>query len=248
MDSGEKNKYGLLGRDISYSFSENYFKEKFIREGRSDCSYQNFDLKNISELSDIMTQKDLKGLNVTIPYKEEVLGFLDYVDPIAEEIGAVNTIKFTAQGTVGYNTDLIGFKNSFSPLLNKNHKKALILGTGGASKAIAYALKELQIKATYVSRNPTKDQLSYATIDQDVMEEHQIIINCSPVGTFPNIHEKPNLPYEHIHAEYIVYDLVYNPETSALLAMAKSKGAQIKNGYDMLVGQAEGSWQIWNEA
>ena len=247
MDTEKNNRYGLIGKDISYSFSENYFKDKFAKEGLVDCSYQNFDIKNIDELSKILTLKNLKGLNVTIPYKEAVIPQLDHIDPIAQKIGAVNTIKFTTRGTVGYNTDLIGFKNSFSPLLENGHKKALILGTGGASKAIAFALEELGIEKTYVSRTPKKGQLNYNSLNQAVMKEYQIIINCSPVGTFPNVDEKPALPYAFIHAGYIVFDLVYNPEVSALLQIAKANGAQIKNGYEMLVGQAEGSWTIWNE-
>lgn len=247
MDTEKKNRYGLIGKDISYSFSENYFNDKFSKEGLIDCSYQNFDIKNIDELSKILTLKNLKGLNVTIPYKEAVIPQLDHIDPIAQKIGAVNTIKFTPRGTVGYNTDLIGFKNSFSPLLENGHKKALILGTGGASKAIAFALEELGIEKTYVSRTPKKGQLNYHSLNQAVMKEYQIIINCSPVGTFPNVDEKPALPYAFIHAGHIVFDLVYNPEVSALLQIAKANGAQIKNGYEMLVGQAEGSWTIWNE-
>jgi len=247
MHKEKKSKYGLLGKDISYSFSEGYFKEKFLREGRSNHEYVNFDLPEIAMFSEIIKgDPDIKGINVTIPYKEAVIPFLNSLDPIAKAIGAVNTIKVTSNGLIGYNTDVVGFKNSLLPLLNSTHKKALILGTGGASKAIAFVLNTLGIAVTYVSRKPGENQLTYSDLSAAVMKENTLIINCSPVGTYPNVNEKPLLPYMHIGENHIAFDLVYNPERSAFLKIAQANKAQIKNGYEMLVGQAEASWDLWN--
>jgi len=186
-------------------------------------------------------------MNVTTPYKETIIPFLTHLDPISSAIGAVNTIKIVPNGLLGYNTDVIGFKNSLIPLLKKTHKSALILGTGGASKAIAYVLKELKISFQYVSRSPKNKQLAYSDLDTEIIDNHQIIINCTPIGTFPNILEKPEIPYECISKAHIVFDLIYNPEVSAFLIEAKKKGAKIQNGYDMLKGQAEASWDIWRD-
>ncbi|SEL39198.1 shikimate dehydrogenase [Aquimarina amphilecti] len=241
------NTYGLLGRDIGYSFSRNYFSNKFKNENL-DCSYQNFDLKTIEELKTIIQDKGIKGMNVTIPYKEEVIPFLDSLDPTAEEIGAVNVIKFGKDGKLtGYNSDHYGFTESLKPLLNKKIKKALILGTGGASKAIAFALNKLNIKYNFVSRNPDFKELSYNDIDEDIIRDFKLIINCTPLGTHPNTENHPNIPFEYLSEHHVLYDLIYNPEETTFMKKGKEHGAKTCNGLRMLVLQAEKSWDIWNQ-
>ena len=243
------NKLGLLGKDISYSFSRAYFKQKFENENISDTTYENFDIDAIDLFPSIIKNtKDLKGLNVTIPYKEEVIPFLDKINKKAKAIGAVNTIKITKKGKlVGYNTDYYGFKKSLKPFLNAQHKKALILGTGGASKAVAYSLKELGIAYAYVSRTASnKVQFTYDTLSEDVIKAHQIIINCSPLGTFPNVNDCPNIPYKAIGSNHILFDLIYNPEETKFLNLGKTNKATIINGLNMLKLQAEKAWSIWN--
>ncbi|WP_306352855.1 shikimate dehydrogenase family protein [Flavobacterium sp. '19STA2R22 D10 B1'] len=240
--------FGLIGRNINYSFSKKYFSEKFEEQGLEQYSYNNFDFQSIEEFPTVI-QNDptLRGLNVTIPYKEAIIPYLDKVSKNAKKIGAVNTIKVTKKGTlVGYNTDFHGFRKSLKPLLKKYHNRALILGTGGASKAVAYALKKLKIEYDFVSRNPSEYEFSYDSINSEIFDEYQIIINCTPVGTFPNTEECPPLPYELFTTKHIAYDLIYNPEETSFLKQAKAHGAQIKNGYDMLIFQAEKAWSIWN--
>lgn len=243
----KKHRYGLLGRDISYSFSKGYFTDFFKNEGLLHCSYENFDLRDITDLETLLKEElDLRGLNVTIPYKQEILPFLHRIDPEAAEIGAVNTVKFTKTGLEGYNTDAYGFQKSINPLLTKgSHKHALILGTGGASLAIAYSLKKMGIQFVKVSRNPREDEWSYQDLGKEKIEKHTLIINCTPLGTFPRIEEKPDLPYRHIDAGHILYDLVYNPEKTAFLQAGEKQGALICNGSSMLKFQADRSWQIW---
>ncbi|GAA4277872.1 shikimate dehydrogenase family protein [Aquimarina mytili] len=239
--------YGLLGRDIGYSFSRNYFSEKFEKENL-DCQYNNFDLKHIEELRQIKENTSIKGLNVTIPYKEDVISYLDHLDPIAKEIGAVNVIKFDEnQQSIGYNSDYYGFTESLKPLLNKTIKKALILGTGGASKAIAYALDRLNIHYTFVSRNPDFNELSYNDLDEDIIREYKLIINCTPLGTHPNVDYYPDIPYEHLTKNHVLYDLIYNPDQTTFMKKGQEKGAKTTNGLQMLILQAEKSWKIWND-
>ena len=243
-------KYGLLGKDISYSFSQNYFTLKFKDEAINDATYQNFDIQNIEEFkTSILKTKGLSGVNVTIPYKESIIPFLDRLDKKAEQIGAVNTIKFTKKGFLkGYNTDIYGFKKTIKPHLKKHHKKALILGTGGASKAIAFVLKALKIDFHFVSRQDSeKASYTYDTLTEDIINDHQIIINCSPVGTFPDVDDAPNIPYDGISSQHILFDLIYNPSQTVFLKEGKNRGATTINGYDMLVFQAEKSWKIWNK-
>lgn len=245
-----KKLFGLVGKNISYSFSRGYFAEKFEMLDLHDHEYVNFDLTVINELDDILKEHNssLKGMNVTIPYKEEIIPFLHKVDKKAKKIGAVNTIKITKKGKLkGYNTDYYGFKNSLKPLLKEKHKKALILGTGGASKAIAYALKKLNIEYAFVSRKAKNETMfSYNDLNKTVVEDHLVIINCTPLGTSPNITEKPNIPYQYIGEHHILYDLIYNPAESAFLKSGKENGATIKNGLQMLELQAEKAWEIWN--
>ncbi len=240
------NIYGLLGRNISYSFSKNYFSEKFRKESLN-CDYQNFDIKDIKELALILKNQDIKGMNVTIPYKQEIISFLDELDPIAKEIGAVNVVKFDINGKLkGYNSDYYGFTESLKPLLNNSIKKAIILGTGGASKAIAYALNGLNIAPTFISRNPDFNELSYNDLDEDIMRDFKLIINCTPLGTHPNIENHPSIPYEYVGKNHVLYDLIYNPEETTFMKKGKEKGATVSNGLQMLILQAEKSWEIWN--
>lgn len=244
-----RTKFGLLGRDISYSFSANYFKEKFIKLGLKEFTYENFDIPEIFEFPFLLYQRKelFGGLNVTIPYKEAVMRYLDHIDEEAAEIGAVNTIKVENDDTLtGYNTDVYGFMNSLKPLLKDHHKKALILGTGGASKAVAYGLKKLGVAHRFVSRSVADENLLYSQLNEAHLNEYSIIVNCSPVGTYPNITEAPNIPYDYISDKHILFDLIYNPEITEFLQRGKNQGAVIKNGHEMLELQAEKSWEIWN--
>ena len=243
------NKLGLLGKDISYSFSKTYFKKKFEDENISDTTYENFDIESIDLFPSIIKNTTgLKGLNVTIPYKEQVIPFLDKVNKKAKTIGAVNTIKITKKGKlVGYNTDCYGFKKTIKPFIKSHHKKALILGTGGASKAIAYTLNEMAISYQYVSRKLSDGVgFSYDTLTANDVKDYKIIINCSPVGTFPNIEDCPNIPYQAINEKYILFDLIYNPEETKFLRLGKKNKATTVNGLGMLEFQAEKAWSIWN--
>ena len=239
--------FGLIGKNISYSFSRTYFIEKFKKEN-IDAKYYNFDLEEINQFRDVIKEMpDLGGLNVTIPYKQEIITFLDDLAPEAREIGAVNTIQIKGNRLIGYNTDYIGFSESIKPLLKSHHNKALILGTGGASKAIAYALKKLDIEYKFVSRSSGKGKLGYDDLSEEVIKDHNIIINTTPVGTFPDVEEYPEFPVENLTKNHLVYDLIYNPEITQLLALAKKQGATVKNGLKMLELQADSAWNIWNK-
>lgn len=242
-------KLGLLGKNISYSFSKNYFKEKFKNENITDVSYENFDIDTILKFPEIIKHtKGLKGLNVTIPYKEDVIPYLDKLNKKAEAIGAVNTIKRTKKGKlVGYNTDCYGFINAIKPSLKKHHKNALILGTGGASKAVIYTLKNKGITCHYVSRTASKKvKYTYDDLNETIISNYQIIVNCTPLGTFPNIDDCPKIPYEGITKQHILFDLIYNPEETKFLRLGRQKGAKTINGLHMLKLQAEKAWSIWN--
>jgi len=246
----DRTKFGLLGKDISYSFSKKYFIEKFQKLELSNLKYFNFDIPEIEEFPFLIYHKEHEfgGMNVTIPYKEKVIKYLDELDKEAEEIGAVNTIKFTSDNKlIGYNTDTYGFQKSIEPLLKKHHTKALILGTGGASKAIAFTFKKLNIEYKYVSRRLTDDNFIYSTLNEEIISKYSIIVNCSPVGTFPNIEEAPAIPYEYITNEHLLFDLIYNPSETKFLKEGKIRGATIINGHKMLELQAEKSWEIWNK-
>lgn len=244
-----RRRFGLLGRNISYSFSKGYFTEKFSKEHFEGCTYENFDIQEINAFIELKEKNtDLNGLNVTIPYKEAVIPFLDKLSKNAAQIGAVNTIKFTKKGKLkGYNTDYYGFKKSLEPLLEPHHKKALILGTGGASKGVAFALDQLDITYTFVSREAKENCIDYSLINATTFDNYQIIINCTPVGTSPNVDLFPLIPYEFFTQKHIAYDLIYNPAETQFLSKAKAQGAQIKNGLDMLIFQAEKAWKIWNK-
>ncbi len=239
--------FGLVGKNIGHSFSRRYFTGRFARDNAPDA-YVNFDLADISEFPEMLKQHpDLAGLNVTIPYKEAVIPYLDHMSKKAAQIGAVNTIRFTRSGKrKGYNTDWYGFKKSLEPLLQPHHKKALILGTGGASKAVAYALENLDILYTFVSRGPAGNTIGYDRLNATTFDNYQIVVNCTPIGTRPDTNACPPLPYEHFTPGHIAYDLIYNPEQTLFLQKAGAHGAVTKNGYEMLLLQAEKSWKIWN--
>lgn len=241
-------RFGLIGRNISYSFSRKYFSEKFAAEG-TEATYQNFDLQDISEFPEIInSHKGLKGLNVTIPYKEVIFPYLDALDDTAREIGAVNTIRVEKDGSLtGYNTDYFGFLESIKPFLKPQHKKALILGTGGASKAVEYALKELGIASVFVSRTASKNAILYTDLSEDIFKKYTVIINTTPLGTFPKVEEYPAVPTEFLGKEYLLFDLIYNPPVTRLMQLAKEQGATVLNGEKMLILQAEKAWEIWNE-
>lgn len=245
----QKKTVGLLGKDIEHSFSKKYFTEKFARKGITDFVYENFPLDNLDAFNSLWESKpDLVGLNVTIPYKKTVIPFLAKLHVHAEKIGAVNVIKKRSDGSLkGYNTDYIGFMKSLLPLLEPHHKKALVLGTGGASKAVQYALKALQLDYKVVSRTPKKNQLSYDKLTKAIVKEYLVIINCTPLGTSPNTNDCPDLPYKHFSKQHIAFDLIYNPEETLFLKQAKAKGATIQNGYEMLLLQADASWKIWKK-
>lgn len=241
--------FGLLGKNISYSFSKKYFTDKFALGNLADCSYANFDIQTIEEFPSIITNNpDLKGLNVTIPYKETVLPYLNKLSKNGAQIGAVNVIRFTKKGKLkGYNSDYYGFMKSFEPLLQPHHKKALILGTGGAAKAVSFALDKLGILYTFVTREDKEGMIDYGRINATTFDNYQIIINCTPLGTSPNTKEFPPIPYAFFTPNHIAFDLIYNPEETQFLKKAKKKGAATKNGYEMLELQAEKAWEIWNK-
>ena len=234
--------FGLIGKTLSHSFSEGYFNKKFLKEDINDAKYINFELNNISELTDLISKMKFSGLNVTIPYKESVIPFLDELTPQAKAIGAVNTIQFKDNKLIGHNTDTIGFSQSIYPLLNERNK-ALILGNGGASKAIQYALKTLNIEYKIVSR---KSSFDYSDISIKAIGYYDIIINTTPLGTYPKTSDFPQIPYKELNKNQLLFDLIYNPIESTFLRFGKTKNCSIKNGLEMLEIQAESSWNIWN--
>ena len=242
----KSRKFGLIGKNIDYSFSKKYFSEKFKKENL-DCTYLNFDIENISLIESILQKNGISGYNVTIPYKQEIIKFLDEIDEVAKAIGAVNTIKKIDNKNIGFNTDCIGFEKSLIPLIeNKKPDSALILGGGGASKAVKYVLKKIKINYSTVSRKEGKSEFIYENLNDVIINRFKMIINCSPVGTFPNINKCPNIPYKHLTKEHILYDLVYNPIESLFLRRGRELGCKTKNGLEMLEIQANESWRIWN--
>ena len=234
--------YGLIGGNISHSFSATYFKEKFYKEGITNCAYKNFEVEDISLLKEIIEHENILGLNITIPYKTSVIPLLDDLTEEAKQIQAVNTIQVQKGQLIGHNTDILGFEHSIKPLL-QGRKNALILGNGGASKAVQFILKKLNINYTIVSRNTS---LKYSDITNKIIGYHSIIINTTPLGTNPNTTTFPQLPYRCINTKHLLFDLVYNPEQTLFLKYGKAKGAVTKNGLEMLQIQAETSWNIWN--
>lgn len=244
-----KFKFGLIGKNISYSFSKNYFDRKFEQEGISNCSYAIFDLPDISSVEDLFSDSNVAGFNVTIPYKEQIITYLDSLSAEASAIGAVNTVLINSSDKkrIGFNTDYYGFERSLFERVKGPINGALILGTGGASKAIAYVLKKNKILYKFVSRLPrTSNQLSYQNLNQEILNSYRLIINTTPLGTHPNVHECPLLPFEHISENHIFYDLVYNPAITKFIKMGKNKKALTIGGRKMLIYQADKAWEIWN--
>jgi shikimate dehydrogenase len=245
------DKYGLIGYPLGHSFSISYFNQKFADES-INAKYENFEIASIDMLPEIIARNpNLKGLNVTIPYKERVIDFLDSISPEARAIGAVNVIRVTREGNKtllkGFNSDVIGFTQSIEPMLDKKwHKKALILGTGGASKAINFGLKSLGLETVFVSRYERLGTIQYKTITPEVSNEYNVIINCTPLGMFPKTEECPDLPYEAMDSHTILYDLIYNPDQTLFMRRGAEYGADVKNGLEMLLLQAFASWEFWN--
>lgn len=244
------DKYGLIGYPLGHSFSQSYFNEKFQNEN-IDALYENFEIPSIENFPEIIeTNPNLRGLNVTIPYKEKVISYLDVISPEAREIGAVNVIKVERKGKstylTGYNSDVIGFTRSIEPLIEKYHKKALILGTGGASKAINYGLKSLGLETVFVSRYRKPGTICYEDITPKVIKEYNVIVNCTPLGMFPHTDECPDLPYEAMNTQTLLYDLIYNPDTTMFMQKGAEHGATVKNGLEMLLLQAFASWEFWH--
>lgn len=244
------DKYGLIGYPLGHSFSIGYFNERFENEN-IDAKYINFEIPSIDDLPEVLASNpQLKGLNVTIPYKEKVIPFLDSVSPEARAIGAVNVIRVTHKGNKvilkGFNSDVIGFTKSIEPMLEKCHKKTLILGTGGASKAVNYGLKSLGLETVFVSRYERPDTIQYESITPDVVKEYNVIVNCTPLGMYPHSDECPKLPYEALDSHNILYDLIYNPDQTLFMKKGLAHGAQVKNGLEMLLLQAFASWEFWN--
>lgn len=239
------NIYGIIGKSLVHSFSPTYFNAKFEREQLS-AQYVKFELQEIAEVNAVLTLPNLKGLNVTIPYKQAIMPYLDAVTPAAQAIGAVNCITKSDGLWVGHNTDVIGFEKSLTPYLQAHHQRALVLGTGGAAKAVEYVLQQLQIPYQLVSRTNSPNHLSYDAIAEDTITQYTLIINTTPLGMYPNLDACPKLPYHALSDQHLCYDLIYNPEVTLFLAKSKAQGATIVNGEAMLLAQAEAGWAIWN--
>jgi shikimate dehydrogenase len=245
-------KLGLIGFPVGHSFSKKFFGEKFAKEQLLDWEYELYPLEKIERLKSFLSeQPELVGFNVTVPYKVAVVNYLDEIDSLALHIGSVNTVCIIdddkGKKLKGYNTDAFGFEQSFAKLLNQEQNKALVLGSGGSSRAVKYVLRDLNIPYTTVSRQPNETRIGYQDINEAVLNEHNIIINTTPVGMYPNIDDAPLIPYEFINEKHLLYDLVYNPEETLFLKKGKERGAYTKNGIEMLRLQSEKCWQIWNE-
>ena len=241
--------YGLIGYPLGHSFSKQYFADKFAREGINDCFYEAYPISSIDQFPALIYDNpNLKGVNVTIPYKEQVLQFVTQVTPQVKAIGASNCIKIEGDQLTAFNTDVLGFERSFCQLLQPHHKKALVLGTGGSSKAVQYMLQQLDIEFLLVTRseNTQPGYINYNMIDEQIMQSYTVIINCSPAGMSPNDQTYPLIPYQFINSQHYLYDLVYKPAKTLFLQKGEERGAQIQNGYEMLILQAEASWEIWN--
>ncbi|MBW6459021.1 MAG: shikimate dehydrogenase [Bacteroidales bacterium] len=243
--------YGIIGNPLSHSRSKTYFEKKFREENLEDCRYENYPLHDISELPGLISREStLRGINVTIPYKESVLRYINRPDPVASEIGAANVLKINRDGgkvfIEGYNTDMPAFRDTLQPMLKRDHQRALVLGSGGASRAVVFALKALGIDYSIVSRSPQPNQLSYAMLNYEVIQSHPVIINATPVGMFPDTARFPEIPYDAITGDHLLYDLVYNPQETIFLRKGATRGAMVKNGLEMLNRQAEMGWEIWN--
>lgn len=245
------DKYGLIGFPLGHSFSRNFFNEKFENEGIK-AKYINFEIPQIEDLPEILASNpELKGLNVTIPYKQKVMAYLDELSPEAKAIGAVNVIRVSHKGKdvvlKGFNSDVIGFTRSIEPMLEPAHKKALILGTGGASKAIEYGLKTLGLETLFVSRTKKENTITYEEVTPEIIKEYNVIVNCTPLGMYPKADTCPDIPYEAMDGHTILYDLIYNPDETLFLTNGAKYGVTTKNGLEMLLLQAFASWEFWND-
>lgn len=242
------NTYGLIGYPLGHSFSQRFFTQKFEEE-QIEAQYLNFELEDLTTIKEVLKDKTIKGLNVTIPYKKDIFAYLDEVSDEAKAIGAVNVIKLIRENNqlklVGYNSDIFGFKGSIRPLLKPFHQKALVLGTGGASNAIKVGLSQLGITTQSVSRTKQDDTITYNEVTKEVLTEYNIIVNCTPLGTYPNIEGAPDIPYQHLSTQHLLYDLVYNPAETSFLRQGRVQGATTKNGLEMLYLQAIKAWEIW---
>lgn len=239
--------FGLIGNPLTHSFSKKYFTQKFETENITGCRYELYPLDNIDQLPGLLQQEPaLEGINITIPYKEQVLAYLDEQSPAVQQIKACNCIRIVDGKMVGHNTDVLGFQQSLQHQLKPHHTKALILGTGGAAKAVAFALEQLQLAYQYVSRRPGDNTIGYGDLTPELMQSHTLIINTTPLGTYPDTEKAPPIPYTLLTDRHHLYDLVYNPAATLFLRKGKELGAQVQNGADMLVIQAEESWKIWN--
>ena len=241
--------YGLIGYPLGHSFSQDYFNRKFEAEN-IDARYINFEIPEIADLKLILDHnRNLNGLNVTIPYKQQVIAMLDEMDPEAAEIGAVNVIKFIRRNgrliLKGYNSDIIGFRDSIAPMLTDHHSHALVLGTGGASRAVSYALRSLGIEVRLVSRTATRGVITYADLTPDIIDTHKIIVNTTPLGMYPHVDECPDIPYNLLTEHHLCYDLLYTPDVTLFMKKSADAGAEVKNGLEMLLLQAFAAWQIW---
>lgn len=247
--------YGLIGYPLTHSFSQNYFNQKFEAEN-INARYLNFEIADIGDLMKVFAEyPTLSGLNVTIPYKEQVIAYLDSLDPVAAEIGAVNVVKIIRKSDDdedftlrGYNSDIIGFSDSIKPLLTPDRRRALVLGTGGASKAVVAGLRSLGVESTLVSRTARPGVITYGDISQEIMESHKVIVNTTPLGMYPHTDECPDIPYHLLNSSYLCYDLLYNPDVTLFMKRAAEFGAEVKNGLEMLLLQAFASWTIWNQS
>lgn len=239
--------YGLIGYPLAQSFSKKYFTEKFLKEGIVNAAYELFEIPSVEDLSSILqAHENLCGLNVTIPYKQAVIPFLSDIDDEAKAIGACNCISISGNQLKGFNTDAPAFENSLKPMLHVHHTKALVLGTGGAARSVVYVLNKFGIESSYVSRTAKEDCFTYEQLTEDIVNQYLLIINTTPLGSFPKVENCAPIPYEYLTPKHYLYDLVYNPPVTLFLQKGQERGATTKNGYDMLVGQAELSWEIWN--
>jgi shikimate dehydrogenase len=240
-------RFGLIGFPLSHSFSQKYFTEKFAQSGIHDCVYENFSLNNIDAFKALLNSyQDIAGLNVTIPYKKQVVAFLTDASEVVKKIGACNCIQIKDGQLTGYNTDVTGFEQSLLTFLQPHHTHALVFGTGGASAAVAYVLEKLNIRFKYVSRTDADNTVPYSAVNESLLASHHLLINTTPLGMYPNIDECPDIPYQYLTSKHHLYDLIYNPTETEFLKKGKLQGATTQNGLEMLILQAEESWRIWN--